>query len=103
MAAEENGNRIPRYAYATSFCGYNFSTVDFGAKRRMVLSFYTPMVGDEYRRQLVRDYGIRYVFHGEAERALGGWDPATASWLREVFRNDAATIYAVTAPHTRAR
>jgi hypothetical protein len=95
MAALESGNRIPRYSSATSFLGHIFCTVDAPAKARSVQDFYSGTTSDESRLGLIRRFGIRYVFHGGAERALGTWDPARARWLTEVFRNGAAAIYAV--------
>ncbi len=95
MAALETGNRIPRYAPATSFFGHIFWAVDASAKARAVQDFYSATADDESRLRLIRRFGIRYVFHGSAERTLGAWDPARAGWLTEVFHNGTAAIYAV--------
>jgi hypothetical protein len=95
MASETSGNRIPRYSLATVFCGYAYSTVDVATKRRLVSGFYGDAQDDAARRALVARFGIRFVFHGPHERALGGWDPASVPWLRAVHGNDSVTIYEV--------
>jgi hypothetical protein len=102
MAARESANRIPRYSLATTFDGYHFATVDAAAKDRMVRAFYSADTRDAERLALVSRYGIRYVFHGAAERALGTWDPAGAPWLTEVFHNSAAVIYKCGLPAVEA-
>lgn len=95
MASEISGNRIPRYSLATVFCGYTYSTVDVVSKRRLLAGFFGDSQDDQERRALVSRFGIHWVFHGPAERALGDWDPASVPWLQSVFANETVSIYEV--------
>jgi hypothetical protein len=39
-----------------------------------------------------------YVWYSAEERALGGWSPAGASFLRPVFESAGVTLYQVVLP-----
>ena len=55
--------------------------------------FQTP--DDDARRRWLRAWGIRFVFYGPKERALGTWDPDAAAYLRLRFRQGAYAVYEV--------
>ena len=46
-------------------------------------------------RVVLRDWGVVYVFHGPEERALGGFDPTAAPYLRRVYASGGVAIYRV--------
>jgi uncharacterized membrane protein len=50
---------------------------------------------DARRGQIIRDYGVRYVFYGPQERALGGFDPASSSLFERVFTSPLVQVYSV--------
>ena len=50
---------------------------------------------DAFRRQLLGDYGVDYLFYGPAERALGDFSPGAAAYLRPVYDNGPVQIYQV--------
>jgi len=85
LAPPAHGNRIPRYTHNTVFCGNAFSTVEVVEKHRLIAKFLDRGTQDEFRRQLIHRYQIRFVL----------LEPPglQAAWLREVFRNRAAVIY----------
>jgi hypothetical protein len=60
-----------------------------------VEGFYDPRTGDVARLALIRETGARYVFWGPAERALGDWDPASADYLEEIYREGSYAILEV--------
>jgi uncharacterized membrane protein len=53
---------------------------------------------DAFRRQLLHEHGIDYVFYGPAERALGTFDPGQAPYLRQVYEDAGVQIYQVLIP-----
>jgi uncharacterized membrane protein len=69
-------------------------TVDFNRKQEMVKAFFDSSTLDSERRALIREYSIRYVFCGPAERALGQYDPGRSSFLVEVFSSPYVRLYA---------
>jgi len=85
LAPPAHGNRIPRYTHNTVFCGNAFSTVEVVEKHRLIAKFLDRGAQDEFRRQLIHRYQIRFVLLEPPGLQAG--------WLREVFRNGAAVIY----------
>jgi hypothetical protein len=55
-------------------------------------------MSDSQRQALLREHGIRYVFHGPDERSLGDFEPEAASYLALRFRADSATVFEVVGP-----
>ena len=92
LATPGYGNRLPRYSHAAVFCGNAFTTVNMAEKARLVERFFAPATSDDFRRDLLRQYRVRYVWIGSDER------PLRSALLTEVFRNPAATIYEVVLP-----
>ena len=76
------------------FMGHWAETVNLQQKRAAAVRFYSS-ADDTERKELLRDYGIRYVVHGPRERAMGHFDPSRVSYLRPVFRSRDVTIYRV--------
>jgi uncharacterized membrane protein len=48
---------------------------------------------DASRQAFLDDLGVNYIFWGPDERALGSWDPHTASYLRQVFSQEGYTLF----------
>jgi hypothetical protein len=53
---------------------------------------------DEQRRALLREYEVRFVFHGPDERQLGEFDPAEAPYLALRYQNEDTAVYEVRDP-----
>jgi len=94
LASRPSGNALPTRMGARVFLGHASETAYSEAKQVMVTRFFGP--GDEsFRRQLLRDYGISYVFCGPDELALGDFCPADRTYLRLVYETGPASIYQV--------
>jgi hypothetical protein len=83
--------------------GHYGLTIDAEGKRREIAAFFaTGEVDDAGRSALMRRYQASYLLWTGHERALGDWDPATATWLREIYRSGSgdalAVVYEVTSP-----
>ena len=89
------GHFLPGLTGDRAFLGNAVMTLDFNRKREMVTAFFGNGMTDVERAALLRRYGVRYVFYGPAERALGEYDPASASFLEPAFHTGEVVIYAV--------
>jgi len=95
LSSLHTGHHIPSRAGNKPFIAHWAATVDFLAKRDAVRRFYDVSTSDAEREILLRDYGVRYVYHGSNERALGSYEPAHASYLEPLFASTGVAIYAV--------
>jgi hypothetical protein len=95
LASYDIGGLIPARAGNRVFMGHIIETIQLERKRELADSFFQADTGDDFRRALLTEYGIRYVFHGPAERQLGDLDPSTFDYLTPAYRNPEVTIYRV--------
>jgi len=95
LSAFVTGHFIPGLAGNKVFLGNAVMTLDFVRKREMVKAFFDSATPDSERQALIREYGIRYVFYGPAEQALGDYDPGSSPFFREVFSSPRVKVYRV--------
>jgi hypothetical protein len=96
------GEYVPSYTRAHAFLAHWAQTLDFYGKRDDVDRYFDAKTDPSFRLSLDSQFGVKYVFYGEAERALGGFDPATAPYLQIVFDSPETQVYRVIAPTARA-
>ncbi len=87
------GHYVPGLAGNRAFLSNAVMTLDFGQKSALVDSFFNTATSDAERQAIIRKYGIRYVFYGEAERLVGTFNPGTSSLFSEVFTSSRVKIY----------
>jgi uncharacterized membrane protein len=87
------GNYIPRFANNRVFIGHWAQTINYRQKRQELEQFFEG--DDEFRRELLEKYNIKYVYFGENERALGSFDPETTNYLRLIYKNKSVKIFEV--------
>jgi hypothetical protein len=97
LASYDIGGFIPARIGHRVFMGHWTETVDLESKRATAGRFYGAASDDEHQ-EVLRRYGIAYVFYGPRERELGGFDPAEAGYLVPVFRSRDTTVYRVVPP-----
>jgi hypothetical protein len=95
LASERTSNRVPRFTHDDVVAGYSFSTVQFPRKLGEVEHFFRFRRDERYRRQILVQYGVRFLLYGPDERALGAYDPKRSAFLTEVFRGGEMTVYEV--------
>jgi uncharacterized membrane protein len=95
LGAYQTGNWVAARAGNRVVLGHWAETVAVGEKETAVSQFFAVATADSWRQALLRRYGIRYVWHGPREQALGTFNPATAPYLHPVYRNDTITLYVV--------
>ena len=89
------GYYIPGLAGNRAFLSNAVMTMDSYRKQEMVEDFFSPTTSDVEREKMLRQYGVRYVFRGPAERELGTYDLAQSPLFVEVFSSGDVQIYAV--------
>ncbi|MBC7227816.1 MAG: hypothetical protein H5T61_11385, partial [Thermoflexales bacterium] len=91
------GQYIPSVSGNRAFLAHWTMTVRFYEKQDRVEAFFNPSTPDEARRETLCRFGVRYVFYGMEERALGEFSADEPPYLRAVFRSPQATVYRVDA------
>ena len=89
------GQFVPVYSDARTFLGHWAQTVRFYDKQGQVRFFFDPATPDAQRRELLEQFAITYVFYGEEERSIGGYDPGTSLFLEPAFTSGATVVYRV--------
>lgn len=92
LAAYETGNYLPTRMSARVFAGHGPETVHSDVKRALLRRFFGPG-DDDFRRRLLQEYGVDYVFYGPAEQSQGDFSPADAPYLQAVYDNGTVQIY----------
>jgi hypothetical protein len=95
LGAYATGNALPAWASLRVVVGHGPETAGLAALNPRVASFYRPETSDATRQALLAEQGVRYVWWGPAERALGEWQPSTAAYLVERFIQDGYACYEV--------
>jgi len=89
------GQYLPAVSGNTAFLAHWAQTVGFYDKRDRVARFFDATAPDAERAETLRTFGVDYVLHGPAERALGDYDPATTPWLALAFSVPQVDVYRV--------
>lgn len=97
----DTANLIPQYTHDNVFCGYD-NAVHFDDKLTAIQQFLDPQTSNTFREQLIRQNAIEFVLLTGAEsQSLATL--SNAPFLKEVFRNNAAVIFSVTAAGQTSR
>ncbi len=75
--------------------GHAHETVEVRHKEQLAVTFFQQTTAEEVRRALLADHGIRYLFHGPAERKMGDFDPSGVAYLTPAYENPCVVIYLV--------
>lgn len=95
LASLTVGQYVPAISGNAAFLAHWAQTVDFYDKAERVAYFFDAAVPDTERVETLHTFGVDYVLHGPAERALGDYDPANASWLTLAFSTPQVDVYRV--------
>ena len=77
------------------FIGEDKLTDSLDRRTADVESFFRTDGSDQERIDLLRRFGVDYVFYGPDERKVGAYDPFKASFLQPVHRSGDVTIFRV--------
>ncbi len=89
------GHYIPGLTGARPFLSNMVMTMDSARRGAMVEEFFDAANDEASRRELLSDYGVDFIFWGEAERRLGDYDPRKSTFLDSAFVSEGAIIFSV--------
>ena len=95
LAAYETGNYLPARVGARAFVGLGPESVRADEKKALVARFFDATTSDDWRQQLLAQYGVDYVFWGPAERALGDFDVGHVSYLKQLYSAGGYAVFEV--------
>ncbi|MEJ2747316.1 MAG: hypothetical protein P8183_05315 [Anaerolineae bacterium] len=90
-----SGSYIPYRAHRVVVVGHLFETIGFADKWAEAKQFFAGDTDDAWRRQLLRDYDVDYVFYGRSERELGDLNPAERPYLQLAYEDGETAVYRV--------
>jgi len=89
------GQYIPALTGKHAFLAHWAQTLDFFAKSDMVAEFFNLATAEDRRLQIIDAYGVDFIFYGPAERELGGYLPASSSYLSFAFSVGEVEIFEI--------
>ena len=95
MSHPDNGYHLPVDAGVKAFVGHGHFTINYPEKVAMLKRFFDAGESEAYRRQLLKEYGITYLFYGDIERQIGSFNPYKTDYLKPVYSNSLVTIFQV--------
>ena len=95
LGAYPTGNVLPTRALCRVVVGQQFATLDPLGKLDRIQRFFQAETADEERRAMLEEYGVTVVYYGRWERAMGEFNPGSASYLDEIQREGQTAVYRV--------
>ncbi|MBI1746350.1 MAG: hypothetical protein HYR55_07150 [Acidobacteria bacterium] len=95
IASQEMGLKIPVYSHNYVFLGHPHLSDNPEQRRLQLDRFFSARENEAFRRALLREHAIAYVFYSRFESALGNFAPSGRDYLQEIYRNDSVAIYRV--------
>lgn len=103
LSGEETGVRLPAYSAVRVVVGHGFETPRYAEKVSEVSRFFTAVMTDEQRMELLADYEVTHVYYGQFERSMECPSPCPAGTsfeaqtlpLEPVFSEGQVIIYRV--------
>jgi hypothetical protein len=89
------GNVIPAQTDLRVFAGHSIETLTGDEKQNTIRQFFAASVDDDWRRTLMAEFDLEYVFWGPIEQSIGDWDPRTAPYLVPICSGPGYTVFRV--------
>lgn len=89
------GNYIPRCTDARVFCGHYGETIHYARREAEVARFFQARSTDAYRRRLLADHGVTFVWWGLEERETATFDPDSMDALIPVVAAEHVALFRV--------
>ena len=89
------GNYIPRFTDVRVFCGHYGETIHYAQREAEVARFFQARSTDAFRRRLLADHGITYVWWGQEERETATFDPHSMDALIPVVATERVALFRV--------
>ncbi|HEY57756.1 MAG TPA: hypothetical protein G4O04_04360 [Anaerolineae bacterium] len=95
LAAYATGNALPAWAPVRVPLGLGPESAPWSDNEALVQTVLCGQGSSAQRLARLRTYGVRWVFFGPAERALGHWNPAEEPWLRQRYAAQGYALFEV--------
>jgi hypothetical protein len=95
LGSYQTGNYVAAQAGQRVMLGHWAETVDFVGKESAVTQFFQADTQDSWRKELLSQFGITYVWFGPREQALGAFNPTNVNYLLPAYQNESITIFSV--------
>ena len=96
LSSAISGNIIPAFTGRKVYIGHGHQTTDWYAKfYASELFFFGNNSADSKKNSWLKEQGIDYVFFGDKERSLGGFEPSSKPYLSPVYSSEHLIIYRV--------
>ena len=95
LSSYQSGNYLPTRGLVRVFLGHRPETMRSAEKYALVERFFDVTIDDAWRRNLLAEYSVGYIFWGPAERALGDFDPALSDYLIPIYDVDGYVVFEV--------
>jgi hypothetical protein len=95
LASYRTGNYLPARVGARAFLGHGPESANVEQKRALVARFFREATDNAWRRQLLTEYGVDYVFWGPRERDLGAFQPSGVDYLQPVYGQNGYFVFEV--------
>jgi len=95
LSSYTSGNYLPTRGAVRVFLGHGPETMHSSKKRALAGRFFDLETDDAWRRRLIAEYDVRWVWWGPWERALGDFDPGQATYLRQMYDRGGYVVYGV--------
>jgi hypothetical protein len=95
LASEATGGVLAAWIGHRVVLGHPIETLEYPARVKDVAEFFGDRLNDAGRIAMLDRLGVQYVIAGDAERALGGFDPGDADYLSKVFEVGGESVYQV--------
>lgn len=95
LSSFDVGNALPAFTPQVAYLGHGPETLFYEAKDAAVRAFFASATPDAVRRELLASGRVRYVIAGPREAGLGGYNPATASFLTPIYSSGGYAVFEV--------
>lgn len=95
FSSETIGQYVPMFTGAHAYLAHWAQTADYFNKRDAVKTFFDVNTSDAKREQILKAHNVDYVLAGPAERQIGNFEPAAASFLQLAYETSDVRVYTV--------
>jgi len=95
LTSYQTGNALPAWAGVRVLVGHGPESIYLDGLLPRVASFYSGNVSDDYRREFLDEFSVRFVFWGPNERFERAWDPIRAGYLNLIYDSGEYQIFEV--------
>jgi hypothetical protein len=95
LASYETGNAVPAWAPVFVLIGHGPESAGLSELRPRVDAYFASSGSTQEDRALLREFGVSFVFVGDAERALGFEDSEATSSMTKVYGQGGIEIFRV--------